>query len=928
MYYIYETICFKKPLKHTIMKYITLIFFTFLFLNCLAQERISSFAFDQKSTQYIREYEGKYYLIKVSNNNEVTVYDFVSPTNIKNIFSRNIENISTSTLYFFGDKFISSDGLFQTIYNFVKDEIEFLPMYFDSPKFLGWQIKNDKAGVFRSSDFNGFKENDKFYTGSNNSIKELPSSFNYINVYENYLYAKRKNNGVTNEYYMYDVEKSSLEILIEDSNAKHEVSYLQGKAYYLDIDQAVVEYDLAEANRKELGVYSQIKNSNQNAVLKNKDWLYIYNNRADTSFIEVYNYTTKTKISDYKFYLKGGMKDNIWKVVGDKILIQSIMSKFVILDFESNGKIYEHDIAGIYRFDEWPIYDDRYLIVPKKKTIKIIDLNTLADTTTNLSIETERILGLTFFPDDDGLFSFNVQFSEKYKQNTFRVNTDMTVTVYANFGSESLGLSSVVNVTKIGNEIYGLDTNFYNIKENLVTKINSVVAKSDGIFSSKIIGNKIYYYTVKPEGILVYSIENNKETLVTTLNLVGANSIYDIEETSKGLYFYMNPNTIIRHDLDTKKNSIVSKQVDGLNYHKLIKFKDELFFISSNIVNKIAADGTVKQMAIEMNNYGQAIEFRENLFLNNSGRIYNYENGVFKLVHKTESENTWLEKSASRLFFNDFSYSDYRFHTYTIDENGNVDEHMPKNMTEGVQLYTDNAFFSIMYQLNNKRYFVFDHRTGEYANIKEEDIFRNWLGIYVLGQDTIGLISEGNEVVTYKIKNNFNVFEKIDALALPQSKRVQMKYENNYMICFYGNNLVIVNDKGKMTKINVNRGSIEPNTIEYKDGYLYFVAYDEVWGRQFYKYKADEINKTIDNIFITEIAYVYPNPSSGSIKIGCSCDLSVYNDYTVYNQSGIVVQSACLDQDEIDIATLISGTYYLKLKSASKITAAMPFIKH
>lgn len=909
------------------MKYFHIALFIFYSLFSFSQERISTITFSQTTIQYLRTYNGNQYLIKVSNKNEVTVYDFKSSEEIIFLHSTSLDGISNSmSLTFVGPSLSFSTGFFQTVYNFVTNVESSLPVYNNHPQFVGWGLISDNGAIYKTSLIGGGNETNLFFKGTNVDILVLPGELTFTSINDNYLIGKNNKNSLSNEYYLYNAKTKESKILVEDKDKIHEFTFSGDKCYFVDVDHALVEYNLKTYQSKEFGIYGQVKGFKTAGLIK-EGKAYIYNTKSDSITIEVFDVATKQKIKHITFYAKKGLKANLWEVLEGKIVFRTGSNKMIVLDVNDNGKLYEYPLPDKYEFTKWPIFKERYLMIPYKKTIKVVDLKNMEEETSNIEVESENIKNISYFEDKSGIGSFMFFNQDKYKLNAFKINNDKTIYTYPFFTNEVLGLSSKMVVRSVNDKIYACDSVFYSITGANVERINVQAATNMPLINFTVIGNKIYYYKAKTNGLEIYYIEDGKEFFVTNLGLNYGKTIYDIKETSKGLYFNVDNNKIVLYDFNTQLTKTIVNNIEGFFFYTIAQYEDDLFVKSNDILIKIDKNGDVTPTNVEMALFAQAIFYRENLYFVSDGKIYQYQNGEVNLIFESDDINAWLDPAASHLFFNAFSYSDFNYHTYTVDDNGNVDERQPLNYDEPIYVKTSNVFFNVLSEAGGRRHFIFDNQKNDYVNLEGDFYLRKWVGINIMNNDTIAMIYENDGVSTYVVKNYFKQLELIDHLAISGTNNIGMKFYDDLMIAFNGNELFLLNSKGKFTKLNSNRASINTSSVERQDGYIYYLGVDNVYGRQLFRYKIEDVNATPEVIGNAEQLLVYPNPTNGFLSISNISIECMPIDYTIYNLMGAPVKSGQYHNENIDVSTLASGQYILSIKQKNQVNQISRFTK-
>lgn len=895
------------------MKNISLLILTFWAYSFVcAQERITNIvASTDKNLRYVSEYEGKNYLLEITPGDDVNVYEIIDTKQFKYLWTRNMFLAYKQTNHFIaGNRLVFSPVFGLSSYDFVNNAVPLQYSYSAFTIFGSWINYNSKGALFYD---NAAKP---FVCDPNTlNITSLYSYYRVQNTSYPYVFTAGSAGNDLQHYYMYNGNTGKAELLIEGAKYEHFGNFEGDYFWYLDSDNAVVRIQLSTANRKEFGLYASYHGRKKMAIPRGDQLMAVQANK-DTTYVEIFDTREKTKIKEFKIAIDGGFAYDRVAWIGHRLFIRSVKNKVFVVDVNQQASTQVYDLYSNYGGRNWPIVDD-HLLLPQKNGFKWIDLVTASAVDLSLPFAMSGTRDVQVVKTPDGYLA-SCTFADVKLPTLFAITGDNLSSV----GIESVlsGCGADARMYVLDNQLLLRDEYLYRLEdsEQKIGTYNIIKYTQDVINES---GDQLFFKQIDENN--TYILYTNGIDTDTLCELQGNNLYIQYVHNANGRYLlYMN-NTLIEylpasHSFKNFNSGVTAVKSVG----------SSLFFIANKLLFEIDDQFRVIPYYLEMEDFFFSLDvfsFRGNVMAISYGELVSLKNGSYEYVSPYELSSINHSRMGRYLLYNGFSYIDYRFHFFIVDEQLNVEEIYFEGQTGDVFNEASNQQFALL-KVNNSHTRIFDVERNKIFELSTDKTVLQWKYLFDGGKDTIGLIREGNLLTTYKVSQLYTRFEAVSSVPFTGADGgLNFEQYNDFVLITGSGTIKVIKNNGVIHELAVTGNQILYSEPVNFNGFIYFMANSPDKGRQVYRFSPASITHTADEAREPIALEIFPNPSADFLQIKTDGKLQI-SGCQIHSLGGQSFPCTSI-QNTIDIQALASGVYVLSLQNDQKRVLPIKFVK-
>lgn len=887
----------------------------FLFWNVMvgiSQERITNIvASTDKNLRYVCEYEGKNYLIEITPGDDVNVYEILGTREYKYLWTRNMFLAYQQRNHFItGNRLVFSPVFGLSSYDFVNNTAPLEYSYSAFSLFGSWINYNEKGALFYDNNAKPLVCDPKTL-----NIASINSYYKVQNSNYPYVFAAGNAGNDMQHYYMYNGNTGKTELLIEGTKNEHYGDFDGDYFWYIDNDNAIVRMQLSTANRKEFGLYATHQGRKRMALSKGNEIVVIQSNK-DTTYIEIFDIQEKTKIREIKIALDGGFAFDRVSMINERLFIRSVKNKLFVVDINQQESTKAYDMYSNYGGRTWPVVDD-HLLLPQKNGFKWIELSTgnSIDLALPFAMSNSRDIQVVKTPDG---YLASCTFADVKLPTLFAI-TDNNL--------ESIGIQSVLSgcgadarMYVLGDQLLLRDEYLYTLEdsERKIGAYKMIKYTQDVINTS---GGQLFFKQIDENN--TYILHTNGVETDTLCTLQGNNLYIQYVHAANGRYLiYMN-NTLIEY-------LPVSKSFKNFNSGVSVvkSVGSSLFFIANKLLFEIDDQFRLIPYFLEMEDYFFSLDvfsFRGNVMAISYGELVSLKNGSYEYVSPYELSSINHSRLGRYLLYHGFSDKDLRYHFFIVDELLNVEEIYFEGFSGGVTNEAANQQFGLL-KVNGSHIHIFDVERNKVFTLPTDKTVLRWKYLFDGGNDTIGVIREGNRLTTYRVSQLYTQFEAINSVPFTGSDGgLYFQQYNEFVLITGSGTIKVIKNNGVIQELAVTGNQITYSEPVNFGSYIYFMANSPDKGRQVYRFSPTSITHTSDMEKENVTIEIFPNPTADFLYLYTDRKLNLSGCH-IYNLSGQRFPCYCV-QNTIDVQHLETGFYVLTMQNDKHKILPVKFVK-
>ncbi len=787
-----------------------------------------------------------------------------------------------------------------------------------------WKIEgvtqNHDQYIFNTQDFS-FTEwtVPDYFIGVNHPSKLI--KYKYSNEIRTYTQYDRLTNTINP---IVSIKRANSRFTVKDSIASYVDDQGQGVSY--NAFSNTFDYTNLYIAQDSLGSYGFL----------DRDGYYIFSakpTKQDTTFVTIYQKSNKQKVAAFKLNRSTYISMEESRVLHGNFIVKANNQTLLIYNF-ANKILYEEnmfDYSAIKFIGDRHIYYRNYDFFTNQHIHNIWDIQN----STKRVLNNHYGIAITFFETfipikDKFLLAFDLY--ENIGENIFILDTaQMSLEYKSDFQENNKGIRQQSDLIKINNKIILVTKDLYLLDEGASPfKLNQVALSALNYNENHLIRNGNLYFVTQPNGddILLYKYDGTNNTLMAQLPAKSGPPffevlyIHDIAETKDYIFISTRVGNFYKYGkTDQSWTKISEDKIDFINTPNthFYFFKGEYYFVQNGL-NKINAEGNIVSLNLPFGLGKGLSHFENSLIVFDQKTMSTYSNGTLKPIIVSSTLDVQLfyfgqntDASGSHFLATD---NDYIYHY---------------NGTDVYKL--DNDYYIIPGRSYNKlfllsqfdgfknSYFVFD--CEKRGLIKLNTIDGSFRDLILTSKDTIMVTKSGDYITFHRLQDNFTNAVLSQSFFYPSfGDAFSLVTFGNEGLLLGINGLYLMNDKNEFFPIDKLKGPGNTSKPQEKNGYVYFMAFDPSLGRQVYKIQLFSARVGVIDLKTTKVS-IYPNPANLSLNIH---DATEFTHYHIINKLGAEIAYGQISNDLIDIASLPSGFYTLKL-SGSKNQGVAAFVK-
>ena len=890
----------------------TLFLFLLLHFPLFSQERVSNIkAESTPNLRYLATHEGRIYVVEITPDDDVNVYEAQSKENIKYLWSRNINQAYKQNNHFILDnRLVFSPGFGITSYDFVKNSGPDAYYYSAFTLFGSWISYGPKSALFFDSKSEPF-----IYNLETKNVTEIyryysPHASQYPFVYSSGIAP----NGLRH-YYFQNTASDISELLVESTALEHIGNFDDlNHFWYLDKDMALVQIDLAKTDRKEFGLYSAFPKK-KNIVLPAADVVTVIQSAPDTTYIELFDTNNKTKVKEFKIPIDGGVLYDRVARIEQRIFIRSIKNKVFVVDLSGQQEIRSYDIYGNYSGKNIPVINNQ-MVVPVKNGFLWADLNTGATKESKMPFVMSPLRDLRLVSANNDLI-FSATFTNTDLPTLFSVSNGVAEEMP--FATNETGCISDARLYPLKNQLVLRDNHLYRVDEKetqlgphkIIQFTEDVINVNDGklYFLQKINNRQHIFYT-------------DGEKIDTFCKLPTITSIVKLVKKINNRFFIAMDDDIREYNPDTDQFNFIQQGITGFK-----EVGNSLFFTANNLLYELNEGAVIVPYYLEMSEAAgyNIFSYRGNVLAISNGEVYSLKDGKFNFVSPYNLSSINYSRIGRYLLYHGFSEVDYRYHFFIVNDLLQVDEIYFEGLIGDVFNDASNEQFGLL-KVNNSHTRIFDVDRNKVIELPPDKTVLRWKYIFDGGQDTIAIFREGNQLVSYKLKKLYTQYEKVASLPYNGDDYGMsfQQFDESVLVTRAGY-VKLIKNNGEFLELGVSSNQLTFTEAIVHNNYLYFMANSPGTGRQVYRLLPQNITHTDDTHWVVDIVQLYPNPSQHTLHFSFAVEKPI-SSCQIFDQHGYNFPCA-VNNNSILIDHLMPGLHFLHLNSDQSSIRPLKFVK-
>lgn len=890
---------------------IVLLFLFWTVMVGIAQERITNIvASTDKNLRYVCEYEGKNYLIEITPGDDVNVYEILGTREFKYLWTRNMFLAYQQRNHFItGNRLVFSPVFGLSSYDFVNNTAPLEYSYSAFSLFGSWINYNAKGALFYDNNAKPFVCDPKTL-----NIASIYSYYKVQNSNYPYVFTAGSAGNDLQHYYMYNGNTGNTELLIEGTKNEHYGSFDGDYFWYLDSDNALVRMQLSSANRKEFGLYATHQGRKRMALPKGNQIVVIQSNK-DTTYIEIFDIQEKAKIRDIAIAIDGGFAFDRVSLINERIFIRSVKNKLFVVDINQQESTKAYELYSNYGGRTWPVVDG-HLLLPQKNSFKWIELSTGISVDLALPFTMSNSRDIQIVKTLDGYLA-SCTFADVDLPTLFSITSDNLETI--DIESVLSGCDADARMYALKDQLLLRDEYLYRLEDKeeklgpyKITKYTQDVinVSGDQLFFKQVSDNKTH---------ILYTTGLNTDTLC---ELEGNNLYIQYVHNVNGRYLlYMN-NSLTEYLPLTKTFKTFYSDVSDVK-----PVGNSLFFVSNKLLFEIDDQTRVIPYYLEMEDFPffDVFSFRDNVLAISYGEVVALKNGNYDYISPYDLSSINHSRLGRYLLYHGFSDKDLRYHFFIVDEHLNVEEIYFEGLSGGVSNEAANQQFGLL-KVNGSHTHIFDVERNKIFALPTDKIVLRWKYLFDGGNDTIGVIREGNKLTTYRVSQLYTQFEALKSVPFTGADGgLYFQQYDDFVLITGSGTIKVIKNNGVIQELAVTGNQITYSEPVNFGGYIYFMANSPDKGRQVYRFSPASITLTSDMDKENMAIEVYPNPTTDFLHLNADHNLNLSGCH-IYNLSGQSFPCHCT-QNTIDIQHLQTGLYVLTMQNDEHKILPVKFVK-
>ncbi|HRD06152.1 MAG: T9SS type A sorting domain-containing protein [Saprospiraceae bacterium] len=878
----------------------------------LAQERITSIvASTDKNLRYVTEYGGKNYLLEITPGDDVNVYEIIGTKQFKHLWTRNMFYVYKQTNHFIaGNRMVFSPVFGLSSYDFVNNTAPLEYGYSAFSIFGSWINYSSNGALFYD---NAAKP---FVCDPNTlDISSLSSYYKVQNTSYPYVFTAGSAGNDLQHYYMYNGNTDKTELLIEGAKNEHFGNFDGDYFWFLDKDNAIVRMQLSTANRKEFGLYAAHQ-TRKRMVIPRGDHVMAIQANKDSTYVEIFDTREKTKIKEIKVAIDGGFAYDRVSWIGDRIFMRTVKNKVYVVDVNQHASTQVYDIYSNYGGRNWPIVDD-HLLLPQKNGFKWIDLGAGSAVDLSLPFAMTGTRDVQVVKTTDGYLA-SCTFADLKLPTLFAITGDNLQSI--NIESVLSGCEADARMYVVGDQLLLRDEYLYRLEDSeLKIEPYKMIKYTQDVIN--VSGDQLFFKQINENN--TYILYTNGLVTDTLCELQGNNLYIQYVHHANGRYLIFMNNTLTEY---LPASNSFKTFYSGVSAVKLVD--SSLFFLANKLLFEIDDQFKVIPYFLEMGDsffFFDVFNFRGNVLTFSYGELVSLKNGSYEYVSPYELSTPSYSRIGRYLFYSGFSYIDYRYHFFIVDDQLNVEEVYFEGLTGDVFNAASNQQFGLL-KVNNSHTRIFDVERNKIIELPTDKTVARWKYLFDGGTDTIGLIREGNQLTTYRVSQLYTRFEALSSVPFTGADGGLIFYQYDDFVLITGSGTIkVIKNNGVLHELAVTGNQITYSEPVNFNGYIYFMANSPDKGRQVYRFSPASVTHTSDEDRDPITVEIYPNPSADFLQLKTDGKTQI-SGCQIHNLSG---QSfPCIsNQNTIDIQELETGLYVLSLQNDQQKVLPIKFVK-
>jgi len=133
-------------------------------------------------------------------------------------------------------------------------------------------------------------------------------------------------------------------------------------------------------------------------------------------------------------------------------------------------------------------------------------------------------------------------------------------------------------------------------------------------------------------------------------------------------------------------------------------------------------------------------------------------------------------------------------------------------------------------------------------------------------------------------------------------------------LVYIGSQLLSIDEEGNVEVLSDIIGDHQSSDLKSLENYVYFIAIDELLGRQLYRLPAESIVSSVNTIAQSLELVLYPNPTSGKVDFDLEDGIA---NVDILDHTGKILKSI-KSTNSVDLCGFPAAVYYLSITSKNK----------
>lgn len=880
----------------------------------LSQERITSIESDIDAQRILlHTYEEFNYMIRIDRLDNITV--FVEEEGVASeVHSWTFSGISEANGFqFSGSRMLINNNDEYGSFDLVTGELQMHPVR-ENERFFRWYLnpETDSEAIATTIDNSSSLWLYTLVDFIENEIEDI-TDISILTNYSNQFFLHKVRGQYTEQWYKINRITDEVDLVYDGSILSGRSSLVcdQNFLYKTEDDLAIISVDLESLVKDtfmvlppDITTCNLIKMDSLTLVS-----IKIDNNRSEISLYDhELNYVKTLKVEEF-------LRNAIPQVVEGKIVGEN--NRLMNIDTSTSA---QHLFN--YSYSQYVITTDNKMAIAYDDRILLADHhnNTLAQIT-NLSLngparDIQKIrsnTGKDIISIDNGI---NGSFSLfDLDGNAFRKSEILPML--------SAGVRPFAKISKHGSSLVLNDDELYRIQENIVTPVTPRAIQSlrNDVSSIQYYNDKIWW-SERQSGPNVRlrsfdgQVIKNYEDLEDVEFLNSQSSIIDFFASEDFLY-YTNYESFARRVLyqyniaNEETTSKVELTTDESRSVRLVD--DHLYFCMNDQLHEINGSQTFVYQDIDF-------VFDSNVFSINGAHYAKHADGL-SLIQEGTSEY---------LLSNDYQIRQHK--EILIASKESEELLIFDGTTQPIQVQPATAYdltqpfgqrqilFYIQPGQSTGSITSYNIQTNEFTEVDEDLRTQRLIGTTTINDKTYIVARNYDNGVTSEV-NIYSYTTGIhdvtqEASFVSRGSNIFMDVEKlgDGALVYIGSQLLSIDEEGNVEVLSDIIGDHQSSDLKSLENYVYFIAIDELLGRQLYRLPAESIVSSVNTIAQSLELVLYPNPTSGKVDFDLEDGIA---NVDILDHTGKILKSI-KSTNSVDLCGFPAAVYYLSITSKNK----------